>query len=330
MNYLKAAYSLFIERTPILLYHKPTLACNCRCSTCDTWKLKDESVLPFNTLKVLLTQAAQAGIQNYTAWGGEPLLSKDLGKILELTKSLGMNNSICTNAYLLEERAPEIGPNLDLALVSIDGIEEDHDAIRGVKGLFQRAIKGIVRLKSSPKVRINIWTTLNSKSKTNLRQILNIATDLNVVVEFFPIAPIQGYNDNEVLSSEELIQSFRELKSLKKEGLPVGNTNYYLDLAIEGRAFRCNFPLISIFLNPDGTLYTCEEGGARIIKEWGNWQDTDLKTLFKSKSFKCNITDMSRCNRCFLPCVGETSGFLPLQILRKKLSIIELEHKLKK
>lgn len=327
MNYLSALYSLFIKRNPILIYHKPTLACNCRCETCDTWNLNHENIMPLDMIFRLLKDARDAGIQNYTAWGGEPLLYRDLDKIFAFTKKAGMKNSICTNAYLLKEKAKEIAPNLDLALISIDAIGEDHDKIRGMEGLYKKILEGLEELKKYNKVRINIWTTINPVSRYQIEEILKVAEFYKVVVEFFPIAPIEGYNEKMLLKKEELIEVFKEIRSLKEKGFPVGNTNYYLDLVINQEPFKCNFPLISLFVNPDGTIYTCEEGGARIIKEWGKYPEFSFKNLLSSNEYHDIIKKMEKCNKCFLPCVGETSGFLPFQIIRKKLSIMNLSSK---
>ncbi|MBN1232633.1 MAG: DUF3463 domain-containing protein [Candidatus Coatesbacteria bacterium] len=324
MNYFSALHNLFIKRNPILIYHKPTLSCNCKCETCDTWSLDDENIMSLEMIFRLLEDARRSGIQNYTAWGGEPLLYSDLDKIFYHTKKMGMKNSICTNAYLLKEKTKEIAPNLDLALISIDAIGEDHDRIRGVEGLYKKILEGLEELRKYSKVRINIWTTINPVSRYQIEEILKVAEFYKVIVEFFPIAPIEGYNDKMILKKEELIDVFKEIKSLKNKDYPVGNTNYYLDLVINQKPFKCNFPLISLFVNPDGTIYTCEEGGARIIKKWGKYPELTLAKLLSSNEYHETVKKMENCNKCFLPCVGETSGFLPLQIIRKKISILNL------
>lgn len=324
MNRAELARSLFLRRTPVLLYHKPTLACDCRCTICDTWRAERKTPLSIDALERLLAEARAAGIQHYTAWGGEPLLFADLPRALGRAKNLGMGCTICTNGGHLEERAREVGPHLDLCLVSLDAVGADHDAERGSPGLFDRAVAGIRALGAYPRVRVNIWTAVSRVTRGHLRELLLLARDLGVVVEPFPLAPIAGYNDAVRLTADETKEAFRELKALKQEGLPVASTDSYLDTVVSGRPFYCNFPRIGIFLNPDGALYTCEEAGARVLLEWGRWPEVGFAELFGRADFRRAVRELGSCNRCFLPCVGETAGFLPVQLARKKLLIARL------
>ena len=76
-----------VSHTPVFLTHIVTDFCNLRCQFCDLWKEQKKKDIhnELTTEEVfrLLDQARDAGMVSYTLWGGEPLLRKDIGEILE-------------------------------------------------------------------------------------------------------------------------------------------------------------------------------------------------------------------------------------------------------
>jgi radical SAM protein with 4Fe4S-binding SPASM domain len=72
--------------------------------------------------------------------GGEPFQRKDLPEIISYAKNLGMNVSLITNGYLLDDKILDTLVRYGVRVsLSIDGPEEINDAIRG-KGAYQKAI----------------------------------------------------------------------------------------------------------------------------------------------------------------------------------------------
>jgi MoaA/NifB/PqqE/SkfB family radical SAM enzyme len=85
----------------------------------------------------------------FTPTGGEPFLRKDLAEIVKIfhRNNAALNVGIPTNGSLTErvvDTARSIltsCPDIDLHIdVSIDALGEEHDRIRGVPGLFDRAV----------------------------------------------------------------------------------------------------------------------------------------------------------------------------------------------
>jgi len=76
--------------------------------------------------------------------GTEPLLYKDIGRAIEIFTERKIKVSVTTNGYLLQEKADDLlNSKIDHIVVSIDGLEEIHDRVRGVKGSFKRAFDGM-------------------------------------------------------------------------------------------------------------------------------------------------------------------------------------------
>jgi MoaA/NifB/PqqE/SkfB family radical SAM enzyme len=74
--------------------------------------------------------------------GGEPLLHPKIETLIGHARGRGFSVAMTTNGFLLENRASAVLP-LRQVTVSVDGPEDIHDGIRGVRGSFARAIEGV-------------------------------------------------------------------------------------------------------------------------------------------------------------------------------------------
>ncbi len=130
-----------------------TYKCNLRCTHCYQWNeqgfFRDFSIERQRTeLDVAIVQ----DVLELTAplrsklflWGGEPLMHSKFGEIAALVEKYPRTVNMCTNGLLFKrnmEHLLRIGENLNL-LVSLDGLGEDHEALRG-KGTFKRTMENI-------------------------------------------------------------------------------------------------------------------------------------------------------------------------------------------
>ncbi len=131
------------------LFWEATLRCNLRCRHCGS---SCEGKSPVHELETSEIKAILDTIgQDFNAkrifvsiTGGEPLLRKDLFEVVAHMTGLGMRSCIVTNGTLLgvdqAQRLWDAG--MRTICVSIDGLEAEHDAVRG-KGSWQKAMAGI-------------------------------------------------------------------------------------------------------------------------------------------------------------------------------------------
>ncbi len=129
-----------------------TAKCQCKCVHCSFARFKKTGAKELTTeqLKSAVKQSLDLGANLIIFVGGEPLLHPD---ICELIRSVPKDKaivSIFTNGWALtDETAKELAEaGLDNLYVSIDSpVPEEHDSLRGIKGLFQRAIDGALAAK---------------------------------------------------------------------------------------------------------------------------------------------------------------------------------------
>jgi MoaA/NifB/PqqE/SkfB family radical SAM enzyme len=154
-----------------------TYQCNLHCKMCGQWgergSLKDlPSAVTRRYLKLPLVERLIEEVKSFhptiTLFGGEPLLHPQWGEVVKRIKEAGLRCNMISNGILLKKKAEEaVQLGLDEIIFSLDGPAEMHDAIRGGKGVFRRALEGFRYLqeakerygKKRPAVNVNtvIW-----------------------------------------------------------------------------------------------------------------------------------------------------------------------------
>jgi MoaA/NifB/PqqE/SkfB family radical SAM enzyme len=129
----------------------PTRRCNLRCRHCYSASGPEQSAqLALAPLQRLLADAAAEGFNALGLSGGEPLLYKPLQPLLRTARSLGYLTTVTTNGTLLQTRRLEaLAPHLSLLAISVDGVPESHDQMRGLDGAFKTLRRGLERVRAS-------------------------------------------------------------------------------------------------------------------------------------------------------------------------------------
>jgi MoaA/NifB/PqqE/SkfB family radical SAM enzyme len=146
---LQASYALGKPLAlPLNLTISVSYRCNSRCKTCNVWQRPNDDF----TLEEYEKTFASIGTDAYwfTFSGGEPTLRKDLPEIIGAAYRHcrpGIIN-IPTNGiqdHLIPgriERILQLAPKSEVIVnLSLDGVGEKHDIVRGVKGNFARAMR---------------------------------------------------------------------------------------------------------------------------------------------------------------------------------------------
>jgi len=140
---------------PLNLTVSVTYRCNSRCRTCNVYERKAEELSADEFARVF--RSLGRAPYWYTMSGGEPFLRSDLPEICASAYAAGRPGiiNIPTNG-ILHDRIPEMvgeiartcGNSQIIINLSIDEIGERHDAIRGVPGNYERAMRTYEGLRS--------------------------------------------------------------------------------------------------------------------------------------------------------------------------------------
>src|SRR5215207_8735800 len=164
------------DYTPVHVVWEITLACDLKCQHCGSraGRRRPDELTTAECLD-LVAQLARLGTREVTLIGGEAYLRRDWVEIVRAVRAHGMDCAMQTGAlHLNEERirqAAEAG--IQAIGVSVDGLQELHDRLRGVKGSFAAAFEAL-RLLRKHGVQTSVNTQLTSQVMPQLRELCEL------------------------------------------------------------------------------------------------------------------------------------------------------------
>jgi MoaA/NifB/PqqE/SkfB family radical SAM enzyme len=288
---------------------------------CERWKKSSMTDDELSTKDIIdmLRDAKKAGIKYYVVEGGEPLFRMDLPQILHHAKQIGLHTSIVTNGYHLAERCAEIAPVTDSLIVSLDANGELHDKMRGLPGLFQRALEGI-RACQRNNIHLSINSVVCTENMGSIHGLIDLARTLSIPIHFQPMDIYKGYNEPLRPPNEQLQKIFQEIRRKKKEGYPIGNSYRYLEHVIRNDGYRCHAPKCYAYVVANGNIVSCCD---IVDKLWGNIKETSFHEIFSSNAFGEFTKKMEPCNYCSIYAVHEASDLYsrnPVLLFKKLIN----------
>lgn len=295
--------SRFITHTPLILQHRVTSRCNAQCKFCKLWQISDQYHNDLSTREIfdILKKANNVGMIEYVACGGEPLIREDISEILRFAKGLGFYTLLVTNGMLLKTRYQEISDYTDRIDVSIDAIREKHDDIRGVKGLFDKAIEGIKNVTKEQEGGIAISAVISKLNINRIEELIELSANLSVPINFALMEVYPGYNEELMPDKKALRDAISKILDLKNEGFMIENSKEYLKIIGSDKLYKCHMPKITLEIDPQGYPLTCFD------YSWNSIKIISFKEMFQSNDYKDYSHRAEGCNTCSHPNIVETS-----------------------
>lgn len=176
------------DQFPVSVCWSPLVRCNLACPHC----LDDKTVpeLPRSGYGIIARLLADSPVLGVDISGGEPLLIRDLGQLIDTLTGNGCVVSVTTNGWHLARRAEALAGRVDAIRISLDGPDaERHDGWRG-SGSFDHAVAGI-RAAVALGIPSQIQTVLMSSTRDSAQEMVELAAELGVHgVTFLQMLPI--------------------------------------------------------------------------------------------------------------------------------------------
>ena len=158
-------------KKPVVVWNI-TSACNLKCIHCYASAGKASGELNTDQGFELIDNLSDYGSPVILFSGGEPLMRRDLPKLIDHAVKKDLRAVISTNGTLItKDTAMELSDyGLSYIGVSLDGLQEINDAFRGVDGAFTAAMNGIYNAMHQG-IKVGLRFTMN---KGNVREIPRI------------------------------------------------------------------------------------------------------------------------------------------------------------
>jgi MoaA/NifB/PqqE/SkfB family radical SAM enzyme len=187
-----------------------TYNCQLKCPHCCVGNIENEPERELTTdeIKSVLDQSAKAFVINF--FGGEPTMRPDLMELIKYASERAIYVFCDTNGVkITKEYAKELKDNgLEILYVSIDSpIPERHDELRGMEGLFNKAVQGIKNaLGVGLKCALSSYVTKETLANREFENIIKLARNLGAVGVRYLLPTPAGrwlYNTEVKLTPEE-------------------------------------------------------------------------------------------------------------------------------
>lgn len=190
--------------------------CNFRCRYCMPeegmeW-LKRNMLLSFEEIARLSAIFASLGVTKIRLTGGEPLMRKELWKLVAMLRGIeGIRDiALTTNGYFLKEQARHLrDAGLDRINVSLDSLDPATFSAMARRDLFRDTWEGIeeaLRCGLSP-VKINV-VLIRGVNDGEIEAFGNLARSHPIIVrfiEFMPIGRDDGWSIGGVVPAREVV-----------------------------------------------------------------------------------------------------------------------------
>ncbi len=360
IGYRLSKLGLIKSPQPVILVYSVTSACQSLCKSCNIGLVfqKNPSMIK-DDLKIEEIEKVFSSMDPvfyFNISGGEPFLRTDLPKIVELACKYLKPKVIHTptNALspdVIEKKTKEImeiikkygNKTIFTIKPSYDGIGEDHDYIRGVKGNFVKLMETLEKLKKLKKEYSNLDIGLGTViSKLNMHKIKEIADyakkqDVDTYINEIAEKREEMFNlEDDVTPSpeeyEKVVNTFKEEvkrnmkgKSFLSKFIQAFRLTYY-DLAIkiikeQRQVIQCYAGSGSVHLSARGQLWSCAT--LAYNKPMGNVRDFnyDFKKLYYSDQAK-DVRQYIFNKKCHCPLAGVSYVNIPLNV-RTALKVIK-------
>ena len=260
---------------PFYASYKITHKCTLRCGFCNVW-MEDTPDLKKEDVFKVIDNIANSSIAVLSMEGGDPLMRKDLGEILEYAYTKPFTLFFTTNGHLLDKRPmEEYGKHIDYLHISID---EGHDNLEFFERLEEFQSYG-------PEICIQIVVTKDTMDA--LEKKVKRVHEVNARTVVMPACHLDGTDDYYPDP-----QQFKELiiKLKKKYPYTITTPSGFLDNI--NKPHGCSTS--SIIIDSDGGLfYPCRTVGQRLY----NFTEGSFMEFLKTEKAKKAREDMKNCNR---------------------------------
>jgi MoaA/NifB/PqqE/SkfB family radical SAM enzyme len=305
-----------ISAMPVVIL-MPHSACNCRCVMCDIWKdNKNLKQLHEEDITGLLLSLKKLGTQQVVMSGGEALLNPNFFRLCEILKKQQIKISLLSTGLSVKSNADQLLKWVDDLIVSLDGDEALHDAIRNIPRAFSKLKEGIQYIKSiNPQYKITGRTVIHQMNFRNWQAIIDAAAQMGLdQISFLP-ADVSSHAFNRQMAwtepkQHEILISEKQLPELQEtiSAIIAGNANRFnsrfiaestqkiQDIYQYYAAFyglnpfpykKCNAPWVSAVIEADGSVRPCF-----FHDTIGNIRDKPLHEILNSPgatSFRKNL-----------------------------------------
>lgn len=276
---------------PLVLMLEPLLRCNLACKGCGKIDYPDAILNQRLSYEQCMDAIDECGAPAVSIAGGEPLLHKDMPRIVEGYLAKKKFVILCTNALLLKKKIDDYKPNPGFTWsIHLDGDKGMHDKSVCQEGVYDTCKEAIALAKSKGfRVQVNC-TVFDGADSTRLAAFFDDMQANGVEITISPGYAYERASDqSHFLNRQKTRQFFRDVFSKGDGGKAWTFTNspLFLDFLAGNQTYECtpwSMPLRTVF----GWQKPCYLVGEGYVKTFNELMEgTDWDQYGVGKYEKC-------------------------------------------
>jgi len=283
---------------------------------CNIWQLTPGEEMASDEYRKL-----PGTLRDVNVTGGEPFLRDDIVEIVRIINEVCGRPRIVVSTNGFERRrimhaAPELmrlGRNVGLA-VSLDGIGEKHDEIRGVEGGFEKALGTLKQLRTIGYRNVRVAFTAQRSNVKHLGAVYDLSrqfgyqftTSVAQNSEFyFSTADNQTVDPLDLDGELRYVMRKELLSSSPKRWLRAYFYNGVLRYNVaRERLLGCTAGSDSFFMDPAGSVYPC----LTLDRPMGNLRASNFDAIWNSEKARAIRREVDSCRQpCWMICTARTA-----------------------
>ena len=287
-----------------------TYRCNARCTMCNRYKAPStpEEEISIETIKKL----PEMYFTNIT--GGEPFIREDIKEIVRELNKKSDRIVISTNGFFTDkiiDLCKEF-PNVGIR-ISIEGLEETNNAIRGLDDGFNKGVGTLKKLVEMGHPDVGFGMTVQDANAKDLVPLYKISDEMNMEFataslhnSFYFVESNNIIHDREMVAKnfEELVNELLKSNSPKKWFRAYFNHGLINYIYSQPRLLQCDMAFDTFFIDPYGDVMPCN--GTKEKEVMGNLNTQTWEELWNSEQADKVRDKVRNCDRqCWM--IGSVS-----------------------
>ena len=277
-----------------------TEKCNLNCSHCYIGD-KGIKTLSQTDIDFIVNNLKEIECERVIISGGEPLLFPEL---IEYTvnkcKYMNISTSIVSNGLLLDRLHDDIFDNILGIQISVDGLKETHDKIRG-KGTFEKTINNIEKaIEKGWRDKISVQMTISSINWKEFYHVYEMLEKLKIKMSVERVSTVgnaSNYQEFDMKEYNKILDFMVEKGILTSDPLLNVRKCISLGLPIEllnNMGLGCSAGRNGLAITVDMDVLPC----VRIRKPCGNLKNTRLVEIINSNKYTKYSEPCNGCEKC--------------------------------
>jgi len=293
---------------PVNLMIEPTNRCNLKCPLCPTGSNELEFPkidMAFELYKKIIDELKNVISSVYLCGFGEPLLCKDIFRMIQYSRRLKINTELSTNGTILNSDGMAnkiVLSGLDEIRICLDGASNETLNKYRIKANMRDILEGIEKLIHCKKLysvdipEMTIQFIVMRHNEHEIEDITKIAKNYKIKLKLKTVE-INQTRTTDALSYLPLHESYSRYRYY-------GDTNRLEPIELQSPS--CHYPYDWGIINADGSVVPCCKDPFR-LHSMGSILEKSFKQIWRSARFMNfrnllkHRVDLEGCDKCVLP-----------------------------